>query len=116
MKIARRPTCPKERRPTNMETLGKHGNLPTHGKSLRNTGCRPRKPNREIKDKMTGAKETHVNLRRRNSRRGAELIFGRIERMVEDAEKTEGLTKTQFKDWGRLGKFRPGRKEEEEGS
>ena len=33
---------------------------------------------------------------------GAELIFGRIGRIVEYAAETAGLTKTQFKDWGKI--------------
>ena len=33
---------------------------------------------------------------------GSELIFGRIDRIVEDAAKTAGLTNTQFKEWNQI--------------
>ena len=31
-----------------------------------------------------------------------DLVYGRIDRILEDASKTAGLTKTQFKDWGQI--------------
>ena len=31
------------------------------------------------------------------------LIFGRMGRIIEDAAKTAGLTKTQFEDWEKIG-------------
>ena len=46
----------------------------------------------------------------------SELIFGGIDRIIEDSTKTAGLTKTQFKDWKKIGHIKPTQKEAEEGA
>ena len=40
------------------------------------------------------------NYDEETSEGGADLIYGKSERILDDAAKTDGLTKKQFSDWG----------------
>ena len=59
---------------------------------------------RQFQIKGPERKNTHGSLRRGNISRGSRPHYGRIERIVDDAAKTAGLTKTQFEDWGQIGR------------
>ena len=113
-KVVRRSTFPKAGGPTNMGTIGKtryvrlliNAAIYTRVKRACVTLGAARK-SRIGKLKIKGQeRKKHMAPYAGETAEGkVELIFGIIESMTEDASKTEGVKKMQFKDWEKIGKI-----------